>query len=92
VVTIVSYIIFDGQDNLTKKIGSGIGQFKDPCGVIFDCNDHLSYLLTLIQPVMSEIVNLPNNVLVGEKVEFTITKYHNGHQCSRGGSQVSRIQ
>jgi len=47
-------------------------------------------LFTDIDPAMSEIVNLPNNVLAGEKVEFTIiTKYHNGHRCSRGGSQVS---
>ncbi|XP_065882502.1 E3 ubiquitin-protein ligase TRIM71-like [Dysidea avara] len=47
-------------------------------------------LFTHVDPAVSEIVNLPNNILVGEKVEFTIiTKYHNGHHCSRCGSQVS---
>jgi len=33
--------VYDGQDNLIKKIGShgsGIGQFSEPCGVTFDCN------------------------------------------------------
>ena len=47
-------------------------------------------LFTHIDPAVSEMVNLPNPIPFGKKVEFTIiTKYHNGHHCSRGGSQVS---
>ena len=47
-------------------------------------------LFTRVDPAVSEIVNLPNPIPFGKKVEFTIiTKYHNGHHCSRGGSQVS---
>ena len=47
-------------------------------------------LFTHVDPAVSEIFNLPNPIPFGKKVEFTIfTKYHNGHHCSRGGSQVS---
>jgi len=47
-------------------------------------------LFTNIDPVACEVVNFPNSIPVGEKVEFTvITKYHNGLCCSKGGSQVS---
>jgi len=49
-----------------------------------------SQLFTNVDPATCEIVNFPNPIHVGEVVEFTIiTRYHNDHCCSRGGSQVS---
>ena len=47
-------------------------------------------LLTHIDPIACEVVNLPNDITVGKELQFSIiTKYHNGSQCSIGGSQVS---
>ena len=47
-------------------------------------------LLTHIDPIACEAVNLPNYITVGKALQFFIlTKYHNGSQCSTGGSQVS---
>ena len=47
-------------------------------------------LLTRIDPIACEVVNLPNHITVGKALQFSIiTKYHNGSQCSVGGSQVS---
>ena len=47
-------------------------------------------LLTHIDPNACVVVNLPNHITVGKALQFfTLTKYHNGSQCSIGGSQVS---
>ena len=47
-------------------------------------------LFTHIDPIACEVVNLPNHITAGKKLQFSIiTKYHNGSQCSIGGSQVS---
>ena len=47
-------------------------------------------LFTHIVPGACEVVNLPNYITVGKELKFSIiTKYHNGSQCSIGGSQVS---
>ena len=47
-------------------------------------------LLTHIDPGACEVVNLSNHITVGKELQFSIiTKYHNGSQCSIGGSQVS---
>ena len=47
-------------------------------------------LFTHIDPGACEVVNLPNHITVGKELKFSIiTKYHNGSQCSIGGSQVS---
>ena len=47
-------------------------------------------LFTHIDPGACEVVNLSNHITVGKKNKFSIiTKYHNGSQCSIGGSQVS---
>ena len=47
-------------------------------------------LLTHIDPIACEVVNLPNHITVGKELQFSIiTKYRNGSQCSIGGSQVS---
>ena len=47
-------------------------------------------LLTHIDPIACEVVNLPNHITVGKALQFSIiTKYRNGNQCSIGGSQVS---
>ena len=47
-------------------------------------------LFTHIDPIACEVVNLPNHITVGKELQFSIiTKYHNGSQCSIGGSQVS---
>ena len=47
-------------------------------------------LFTNIDPAACEIANFPNPILFRKKTEFTIiTKYYNGHHCSRGGSHVS---
>ena len=47
-------------------------------------------LLTHIDPIACEVVNLPNHITVGNESQFSIiTKYRNGSQCSIGGSQVS---
>ena len=47
-------------------------------------------LLTHIDPGACKVVNLPNHITVGNELKFSIiTKYHNGSQCSIGGSQVS---
>ena len=56
-----------------------------------DLLPHFGQLFTHIDPAASEVVNIPNEVIVGSpKVEFTIiTKYSTGHPCSIGGSQVS---
>ena len=49
-----------------------------------------SHLFTHIDPGACEVVNLPNHITVGKELQFSIiTKYHNGSQCSIGGSQVS---
>ena len=49
-----------------------------------------SQLLTHIDPIACEVVNLPNHITVGKELKFSIiTKYRNGSQCSVGGSQVS---
>ena len=40
-------------------------------------------LFTLIDPGTCEVVNLPNHIIVGEELKFSIiTKYRNGSQCS----------
>ena len=48
-------------------------------------------LFTHIDPGACEVVNLPNHrIPVGKELKFSIiTKYHNGIQCSIGGSEVS---
>ena len=47
-------------------------------------------LLTHIDPIACEVVNLPNHITVGKELQFSIiTKYGNGSQCSTGDSQVS---
>ena len=47
-------------------------------------------LFTHIDPGACEVVNLPNHITVGKELKFSIiTKYHNGSECSIGGSQVS---
>ena len=47
------------------------------------------HLYAHVNPHASEIPILPQHILVGKKVEFTIiTKYKNGTPCSSGGSQV----
>ena len=47
-------------------------------------------LLTHVDPYTSEVKIHPNQITVGKKIEVVIiTKYHNGRQCSIGGSQVS---
>jgi len=47
-------------------------------------------VFTHVDPGVSEVVNLPNHITVGKELEFSIiTKYHNGSECSIGGSQVS---
>ena len=47
------------------------------------------HLYAYVNPHTSEVTNLPQCMLVGKKVEFTIiTKYKNGNPCSSGGSQV----
>ena len=47
-------------------------------------------LFTCVDPGACEVVNLPNYITVGKTLKFSIiTKYHNGSQCSIGGSQVS---
>ena len=47
-------------------------------------------LFTHIDPGACKVVNLPNHITVGEELKFSIiTKYHNGSQCSIGGSEVS---
>ena len=47
------------------------------------------HLYAHVNPHTSEVTNLPQSILVGKKVEFTIiTKYKNGAPCSSGGSQV----
>ena len=47
-------------------------------------------LLTHIDPIACEVVNLPNHIAVGKELKFSIiTKYRYGSQCSIGGSQVS---
>ena len=47
-------------------------------------------LFAHIDPGACEVVNLPNHITVGKELKFSIiTKYHNGIQCSIGGSQVS---
>ena len=48
-------------------------------------------LFTHIDPGACEVVNLPNHrIPVGKELKFSIiTKYHNGTQCSIGGSEVS---
>ena len=47
-------------------------------------------LFTHIDPGACEVVDLSNHIIVGKKNKFSIiTKYHNGSQCSIGGSQVS---
>ena len=47
-------------------------------------------LLTHVDTTSFEVKGFPNVIAVGKKVEFTIiTKYHDGNQCSLGGSQVS---
>ncbi|XP_065908129.1 tripartite motif-containing protein 2-like [Dysidea avara] len=62
-----------------------------------DLLPHVGQLFTHVDPAASEVVNIPNEVIVGSplsvgspKVEFTIiTKYSIGHPCSTGDSQVS---
>ena len=47
-------------------------------------------LFTHIDPGACEVVNLPNHITVGKELKFSIiTKYRDGSQCSKGGSQVS---
>jgi len=47
-------------------------------------------LHTHIDITAFDIKNIPNQITVGQRVEFTIiTKYSTGHPCSTGGSQVS---
>ena len=47
-------------------------------------------LLTQIDPIACEVVNPPNHITIGNKFKFSIiTKYRNGSQCSKGGSQIS---
>ena len=47
-------------------------------------------LLTYIDPIACEVGDLPNHITIGKELKFfIITKYHNGNQCSIGGSQVS---
>ena len=47
-------------------------------------------LFTHIDPGACEVVNLLNRIKVGKELKFSIiTKYHNGSQCSIGGSEVS---
>ena len=47
-------------------------------------------LLTHIDPIACEVVNLPNHITVGKELRFSIiTKYRNGSQCSIGGNQLS---
>ena len=47
------------------------------------------HLFTCIDPIACEVVNLPNHITVGKALKFfIITKYHDGSQCSIGGSQV----
>ena len=47
-------------------------------------------LFTHIDPGACEVVNLPNYITVGKELKLSIiTKYRNGSQCSKGGSQVS---
>ena len=50
----------------------------------------LSQLFTHIDPGACEVVNLPNHIIVGKELKFSIiSKYCNGSQCSIGGSEVS---
>ena len=47
-------------------------------------------LFTHIDPGACEVVNLSNHITVGKELKFSIiTKYHNGSQCSIGGSEAS---
>ena len=47
------------------------------------------HLYAHVNPHTSEVTNLPQSMLVGKKVEFTIvTKDSNGDRCVKGGSQV----
>ena len=47
-------------------------------------------LLIHVDPVASEVVNLPQYAFVDQTIEFTIiTKYGSGCYCSKGESQVS---
>ena len=47
------------------------------------------HFLTYVNPHTSEVINLPQCVVVGKKVEFAIvTKDSNGDHCAKGGSQV----
>ena len=47
-------------------------------------------LFTCVDPGACEVVNLPNHIMVGKTLKFSIiTKYCNSSQYSIGGSQVS---
>ena len=47
-------------------------------------------VFTHIDPGTCKVVNLPDHIIVGKELKFSIiTKYRNGSPCSIGGSQVS---